>query len=350
MVPADSLIPTPLETLMRASFWHRNRGRVIAILALVAVVLGASLFFRDTVRSTEMAGWDELEDLKELGQLQAHVDLSGAVRGTSAEPYALYNNAYSSFLDQDLDEASALIARLESEFPDHVLNRNFEVSNLKRDIEAEQAWTATHSLPKNNPQPSDTNKVTLTTELGEVVLGLYPEHSPAASRSFLELLRTGGLQTGSFNESNPGSYVILSPPKPAPVSDNSEDDSEEAQTEEQEDADESDAEEKKDVPEPSALALGRVPDRNRLSHYKGAVSFRRRHPGTIDADSPPQIMICLEDSAGMDNQQIVFGTVLEGLELLQQVSTREREETGALLKEPLSIQAVAEGSGLAELK
>jgi len=368
MVSAKSVVPSPLETVMQARFWNRNRGRVIGLLALAAVVLGIALFWRERVRSAEMAGWEQLEDLSVPGQLRTHVDLSGPVQGTDAEPYAIYNNAYSAFLDHDLDEAAALVARLETEFPDHVVNKGTKVAELKQDIEAEQAWTATHSFPENNPQPSENNIVTIKTELGDVVIGLYPEQSPSATRSFLELARTGALQAGRFDEAYAGSLLILSLAGDEEQDTEKEELAAEGESEASEEANEDDSEQVGDhagdnavddageesdeetAAEPSPLALGRVPDRNHLSHYRGAVSFRRRSPAGVEADALPQIALYLADNPAMDRQQVVFGRVLEGLELLEQVATRVREKESVRLQEPLAVQEVIEGPGLVDLR
>ncbi|MFH0945145.1 MAG: peptidylprolyl isomerase [Planctomycetota bacterium] len=335
MVPAKPAVPSPLDALMGPTFWNRNRHRIFAGMALVAVVLAIFLFVQDTSRSREAAGWDEVEDLSALGQLRPHIDLTGSVKGTSAEPWALYNNAYSAFLDRNLDEAAQLMARLQAEFPDHELNRGSDVADLKADIDAEKAWTATNSLPEKNPQPSVNNVVTIATALGEVQIGLYPEQAPAATLAFLDLVRNRGLASGSFSEARPNSFIILSLPAPTgpelPSDESAEDDTEE-------------------TPDLDPLVYGKVPDRNYLSHFKGAVTFRLRHPSTVDEKSQPQIYICLADTPNMDYQQVVFGSVLKGLESLQQAATRPLKSDNTGLLEPLAITGITEAPGLAELK
>lgn len=336
MVPATPATTSRLDTIMGATFWNRNRNRIFAGMALAAVVLSIYLFVQDTGRTREAAGWDSVEDLSALGQLLPHIDLTGDVKGTSAEPWALYNNAYSAFLDRDLDEAAQLIARLQSEFPDHELNIRPLAAELKQDIDAEKAWLATHSLPEKNSQPSENNIVTISTNLEEVQIGLYPEQAPAATRAFLNLVRNGGLTSGSFAEGRPNAHLVLSLP-PISGPELPPDDSAEGE----------DAEE---APELDPLVYGRVPDRNFLSHFEGAVSFRRQLPGTVDVDGQPQIFICLADTPAMDSQQVVFGTVVKGLEVLKLVANRKQKADGSGLEEPLQITGITEAPGLAELK
>ena len=327
---------------LEADFWERNKARFLGLLVVAAVVIFGTLFFTEYQDAQAESAWSAVID-PETGSTVAHVDLD-AVAGSAAEPWALYQNARSAFIEKDLDEAEGFATRLQNEHGEHQLVRNGKVDGLLADIRAEKAWTSQHTAPENNPDVAEEKSVTINTSLGPVRIGLYPDEAPEAVKAFLGLVRDGGLAAGSFNEAQRESWIAFSS---LTVEEATAADEEESDDDENEGDDTS--EEDDEANEPSKLAQGIVGDRNSLSHYEGAVSFLRGAPGTLDADSPPRIAVYLNPTPYKTDSEVVFGRVMSGLDTLSQASTRETSE-GTKLKEPLGIQGIDEGTGLAGIK
>jgi len=333
-----------------ADFWERHKARLIGLLVVAAVLIFGKLFYTSYTDGQAESAWSAVVD-PETGATVAHVDLA-AVEGSAAEPWGLFQNARSAFVEKDLDEADAFASQLQNEHGDHSLVKSGKVDTLLSDIRAEAAWAASHSAEENNPEVSEDKSVTINTSLGPVRIGLYPDESPAAVKAFLELVREGGLAQGSFNEAQRESWIALSPICADKPSDEESDDGADDESEngdEEVETDDENGDEESEAKEPSKLAQGIISDRNSLSHFEGAVSFLRGTAATLDADAKPRIAIYLTDSGYKTDSEVVFGRVMSGLDTLSQASTREVDE-GTMLKEPLAVQGIDEGTGLAGIK
>lgn len=323
---------------LEASFWARNRGRCLGLVVAAAVVIFGLLFFQSHRQGKAAAAWSALVD--ETGATKAHIELGGDVVGTPSEPWALFQNARSAFVEKDFQEALSFASRLESDFGDHVLNRDGQVQKLVEDIRAEIAWSEKHPSSSQNPDVDDAHSVTVQTTLGAIKIGLYPDQAPEAVKAFLDLTRNGGLDKGSFSEAQREQWIAFAP-KPAADESGDEETPSDDEDETNETAEEGDA-------EPSKLAQGIVTDRNKLSHYAGSVSFLRGQPGAMKPNDAPRIAVYLVDTPYKDSQEVVFGRVLSGLETLSQASTRDVSE-GTKLEEPLEIQGIDLGTALSNL-
>ncbi|MFG0316405.1 MAG: peptidylprolyl isomerase, partial [Planctomycetota bacterium JB042] len=299
---------------IEADYWARNRSRYLGLLVAAAVLVFGVLFFQNYREAKAAEAWAALVD--EDGRAKAHIDVDGPVGGTPAEPWALFQNAHSAFVEKDLDDAEGYAARIGSDFPDHVLNRDGRVEKLLADIRAEKAWVAEHPIAEKNPDVDDAHSVTIQTSLGAVKIGLYPEHAPDAVAAFLDLVDQGGLASGSFHEAMREQWIAFS--------------AESGSDDEAGDGADDEAESEEEEVEPSKLAQGIVGDRNGLSHFAGAVSFLRGAPGSLKPDARPRIAVYLVDMPSKGGQEVVFGQVQSGLEILSQASTRDVEEGTAL--------------------
>ncbi len=314
---------------IEADYWARNRGRYLGLLVAAGVLVFGVLFFQNYREAKAAEAWAALVD--EDGRAKAHIDLDGPVGGTDAEPWALFQNAHSAFVEKDLDDAERYAARIGSDFPNHVLNQDGRVEKLLADIRAEKQWVGEHPFAEKNPDVDDAHSVTIQTSLGAVKIGLYPDRAPEAVAAFLDLVEQGGLASGSFNEAMREQWIAFSP--------------EAASDEDAEEDGEDEAESDDEGAEPSKLAQGIVSDRNSLSHFAGAVSFLRGAPGSLKPDAAPRVAVYLVDTPNKGGQEVVFGQVQSGLEILSQASTRDVEE-GTILAEPLAIQGIDVGTGL----
>lgn len=348
MTSSNSSTGSGWKAMISTGFWVGNQVRIIAVLTVVGVVIGLTLFLQNSARTTESAGWADLQEGGVFGTLKSEIDLSGPVQGTKAEPWAIYLNSRNAFRDKRLEEAARLAQKLQSEHPDFPLVASGKISQLADAIAKERSWNESSALPDENPKPSPDHFVTLETELGSVKIGLYVDQAPEACKAFLALVRDESLIAGGFDEAEEDSYVILSPPRPEKATED--DESDDPEHDHEEDGDSNASEDEDEEPEPSDLAKGVVPDRNQLSHFAGALSFFRAWETDLTPDSPPRIAIYVEDTAYKDDQEVVFGTVLEGVDLLKQVSTRPKVDDDSMLVEPLKVIRIEESAGAQRLK
>lgn len=339
-------------TLLSAGFWMKYRARLLGALLLGGIILVAALFFTHRSSSREADAWKEVYEFLGSRGSASEIQFEGTIKGSSAEPGALFLSAQRAFAEEDLDRAEEFVLRLREEFPDHFLNAPSQgeeprTAALLADIRAEKAWRSTNEMPEANPQPPEEHWVTLSTSLGEVRIGLYMKDAPVACREFLKLVREIRASGGAVDEVAAGTFVVLSAlaPTPAPPVEGAEepvaptegDSSAAAEQPEQETA------------EPSKIAQGIVPDRNLLSHYSGAISFRRSGSDLAVKSTGPRVAIYLTDSPWSDNSEVVFAQVLDGLEQMRQLSEREQDEDTGRLKEPLQITSVTESEALKDI-
>jgi cyclophilin family peptidyl-prolyl cis-trans isomerase len=228
--------------------------------------------------------------------------IAGQIEGSEAAPWALYIAASSAIGDRKYDEARAALAKLRAEYPDHpLLRETYQVSEaegplsvverMDRRVEALQAWVGSHPTLFQNPAPAaDAPRVRLKTDLGDIVVALDPERAPKHSEQFLKLVREGYYQGTKFHRLSPGKHVAGGDPTTR------EDDRSkwgqggtEVQTE----------------LEPSGLR-----------HFPGALSAVRNAGGSTTGAG---FLLVTGDSHELDTQNVVFGQIVEGLEIVRQI-------------------------------
>ncbi len=321
-----------IDQLMTPQFWSQQRNRVLGVSALI--IVGAVLwhFFSSRSEGTQAAGWEALWQPTAQSSIRSDVDVDGAVKGTSAEPWALFVRAQKAFEDKDFESAERFAQRLLADFPNHSRVRDGATQRLLDQIAGEKAFVSAHPPKLENPHPDANKSLTLTTELGEIRLGLYPDLAPTAVKTLLEATRAAGGSGWQIDEAQRDAFVVLSAPTTA-----------------------TEAAPKQGSTAPAGMTLppairGAVPDRNALSHFKGAVGIMRQ-PETLAAKDAPRfkIRISLRDEPYSDDNEVVLGTVAQGLELLQQASTRELKKGGRTLEKPVAVTKLVEGADLSAI-
>lgn len=324
-----------IDVVLEPSFWMKHRVTVIGVVVAGSILVLGIQFMKSRAQAGDTQGWSALAraDFPMQARRDA-IDLD-AVRGTTAEPWAIYQaalNAFAayrkSFAVSDLNAASARLAELESGFSTHQVVTDGLAKALRTDVEAEKAWTSTHPTVVANPQPADDQKITLVTDQGEVEIGLYPDAAPESVRAFLGMVRTA--DKASFAQGNAGYALTLTAELPA--------------VEGAEKADEKTAK-ADETPKPWGK------DRNTLTHLKGSVSFLRYNPFMDNKKRSINVHVCLMDEARRDTQQVVFGVVTKGLDVLEKIAAADKsEDNPSQLKTPVKIASVREAAGLATLK
>lgn len=327
--PAPS---TRIDVVLEPTFWVKHRVTVIGIVVAGAVLVLGIQFMKSRARAGDTKGWSALASPEFPMQARRdEIDLN-AVRGTTAEPWAMYQSALNKFSEyrkslntSDLESALTNVSELESKFSTHPVVTDGLSKSLRADIEAEKAWASSHPAPAGNPQPSDQNKVTIITEHGEIELGLYPDVAPSSVAAFLGMVRTA--DRASFAQGTAGYSVTLTAEHPEAPEDKDSD---------------SKAEEN---PKPWGK------DRNALTHVKGSISFMRYNPFYNNKKQSINVHFCLMDEARRDTQQVVFGVVTKGLDVLEKIAGGEQsEDQPGQFKSAVKVSSIRESAGLANIK
>lgn len=352
-----------MDDLMNVGFWDQHKNRLIGIGVISAILIAAVLFFREQAQGTQASAWEAMVD--ESGALRQSPDPADAeIASTDAEPWALWQSARTAWDEEDFAKAKGLLDDLQGRFADHPAAA--KAGAFAEDVRRQLSWKSEHPENTGLPDVPADRVISLDTGLGAVEIGLYLDEAPEACRAFLELIRAGGaLETATFLDGQPEQYIVLGVPTPdddetgeddadegedgvansdEDEAEEEEDDTEDDDEDGDEDGDEDDDEDDDEAKEPSDLAKGIVSDRNHLSHFEGAISFRRQF--STDADATPQIALYVADSPSEDRRQVVFGKVTAGLELLKEASKREKGESGLLFKEAVEVKSFTEGSAL----
>lgn len=228
--------------------------------------------------------------------------VAGQIRGSEAAPWALYIAASSALTDRKYEEARAALAKLRAEYPDHALVRETYqlnetegalsvVDRMDRRIEALHQWVGSHPTLFQNPVPAaEAPRVRLKTDLGDVVIALDPERAPKHSEQFLKLVREGYYQGTKFHRMAPGKYVAGGDPMTK--------------------------EEDRAKWGQGGTDVKTEVEASGLRHFPGAVSAVRV-PG--ESNTGANFLLITGDSHELDTQNVVFGQIVEGLEVVRQI-------------------------------
>ncbi len=329
-----SVPESSLDQWMGAEFWSRQRNRILGGVLLLVLVIVAWHFISSRSGATEGAGWEALWQPTQ-SPVRDDVDPSGAAKGTKAEPWALFVAARKALSDKQFDKSRELAQRLIREFPDNARVRDGGAQKLLDLATGEAQFIAAHPPRTQNPTIDAGKSLSLTTELGEVRIGLYVDQAPTASKALLEAIRASGATGWSIEEAVRDAYVVLAAPAPAAAADPKE----------------PAASAPDETKKPPASLRGIVTDRNGLSHFKGAVSILRQpEPGPKDPAVRMKVRIELRDDPYTDDAEVVCGGVTGGLELLQQASARETKKDGRSLAKAIPVTAITEGADLGAIR
>lgn len=305
-------------------------------LGTVVVATAAILLWENSKRTEESAHDQSWEKLLAVAQEDARMgvltgkpeDLEAVatqVKGSQAAPWALYIGATTAAKDHKYEEAKKLLQRLRAEYPTHSLvvdtfplddsgAKASLVAQLESRIDAQAAWRTTNAQLFRNPDPpADAPKVKINTDRGSIVVQLYPGLAPRHCENFLKLAREGFYNGIKFHRVVAGSLIQAGDQNTI----------------------------QGDV---ATWGLGGAPQRleleeNTLRHFPGFLSAYKK-PGEKQSNGS-QFMITVGDVHYLDTQQVVFGKVLEGMDVAHKI------EQGALAtgttdrpEDPATIQSM----------
>ncbi len=310
-----------------------ERNWKLATLALL-LIAGAVIFrqcSRETERAEHDSSWERLLNVASedpatgtlSGSAKDLLAIDAQVRGTPAGPWAAYIAATSALTKREFDAADAALDRLKNEYPDHVLvtkqfsfdgsaTKQTTVEYLRAKVAAQRAWSAQHAALFQNPElPADAPRVRLNTDRGAIVLGLYANLAPKHVENYLKLVREGYYTGTKFHRVIVGFMIQGGDPNTI----------------------------KGDV---ATWGQG-GPDykidfeANSLRHFAGVLSAAKQEGEEQSAGS--QFFITTGDANHLDGKHVVFGKVLEGMDVVTQI------EHGAVVpgtdrpEEPVTIQS-----------
>ncbi|MBL8858497.1 MAG: peptidylprolyl isomerase [Planctomycetes bacterium] len=302
--------------------------------ALAAIVVAGVLLYRQHARSTageaEAAQWTKLlgatsRDPRTGLMAGASADIAAVadqVKGSHAGPWALYLLATTAAKEGKFEDAKRALARLRQEYPTHSLvvdklptdtggARQSVLESLEGRIDAQAAWRAKNpGFFANPPLPEGAPRVRINTDRGSFVVGLYTDQAPLHCDNFLTLAREGAYNGIKVHRVVADSLVQAGDPNTL----------------------------NDDV---ATWGTGEVgvklePENNSLRHFVGALAAART-PGSKQS-SGSQFFISISENHAYDGDYVVYGTVVEGLDVLKQISQSpvvpetERPETPAVIQ------------------
>lgn len=302
--------------------------------ALLAAALTAFLLYqqhsRTSARELVASQWAKVLDVAKPdprwgmlsgkpGELMAIADL---VKGSQAGPWALYIAAGSAARDGQFEQAKQALVRLRQEYPTHPLvadrvasepsaPRQSLVESLEARLDSLSGWRAQNPSFFANPTlPAGAPRIKFNTDRGSFVLGLHSDLAPRHCENLLKLAREGAYNGIRFHRVKANALVQAGDPNTL----------------------------KEDT---AAWGTGEVGSKldaepNGLRHFAGTLAGART-PGSKQS-SGSQFFVNLADNHEYDGEYTVFGTVVEGLDILQQLSQvkvvdgTERPETPPVIQ------------------
>lgn len=156
---------------------------------------------------------------------------------------------------------------------------------------------ATQTLAQEAPRLAD-ERIVLRTDLGDLVLALYPEVAPRHCARILELARAGVYDGVHFHRVQPGFVAQLSSAEDRPIPLRPE---------------------QADLIQPLPL------EASALAHRAGVLSMARRTDEPDSAET--SFSILLGDAPHLDGQYTIFGRVEQGMEVLAAIAAVPTDES-----------------------
>ena len=289
--------------------------------ALVVLAIVAFIVVRDRRQNKETAARDD-----SWAKLNGRLDRDPATGLYKGEPSALA--ALATELKDTVAGASARLAEVETrvqvrdyagalgaldalarEHPAHpyvtgqyMIDGKSQtlVDSLRKSIESMKGFDESHAgLYANPPPAADAPKVRLTTDQGVIVVALYPELAPKHCENFLKLCREGFYSTTKFHRVVPNFMIQGGDPNSK-------------------------------AGEPATWGLGGpgykidAEPSDKLFHFAGVLAMAKTGGDTQSSGS--QFYITANAAHNLDGQYTVFGTVVEGMDIVKKINTSPVEQ------------------------
>jgi cyclophilin family peptidyl-prolyl cis-trans isomerase len=231
--------------------------------------------------------------------------LSTELKGSAAGASARMLEVHAKLDARDYTGAKAALSALKAEYPAHPWSSTafaFDeagdaktlAEHLDRVISERETWDPAHPDLWSNPPPAaDAPKVRITTDAGAFTVALYPAQAPKHVENFLKLCREGYYAGISFHKSEFESRIVGGDPN---------------------------------TKGSDAVTWGRGgpgygvdTEESALRNFAGALGMEKL-PGETQS-SGSQFYIVTKPMHRFDQQRVVFGTVIDGLDVVQKIAS-----------------------------
>jgi cyclophilin family peptidyl-prolyl cis-trans isomerase len=303
-----------------------RKNFIIGLVLIVLLIVAGWKFIAQQMSEREMKPWHAIfatstpwfAPPEELASLAA----SPEVKGTPAEPFALYWEALRRFENKDtagaIEKLGALqknpefskspLCSLELTDPEKPSVSTSVVARMIQEMQRLEQWGKTYPVPTANPPPTSPHAVSIATSRGTIVIALYEDVAPLSCAAFL---KTAPLLKDRFiGRASADAWLELGQ-----------------------------KEDGANVEAPDAQPPFPPYEQNKLSHFQGTVSYRQApfSKAPFFAD----LRIDLKTDFNEDGRSTVFGQVMQGIDVLMAISKDEHEtDAPTKLKSPVKIDDV----------
>jgi len=218
--PTAVTFATPENRTGLGPFVQRFWKLAALVVAAIVIAIIYVAYSRQEGKKVLASSWDALNRIahaSEVNPLAYEADagaiLAGepSVRGTQAGPWALWIAASQAADAGEWDKAVEAITLLKQQYPNHTLVTDKQpvgpdgtslslVDELLRRYESQKAWRAAHADMFANPEPpADSPKVRIKTDKGDIVVAFYAKEAPKHVENFLKLSKEGFYANTKFH-------------------------------------------------------------------------------------------------------------------------------------------------------
>jgi cyclophilin family peptidyl-prolyl cis-trans isomerase len=324
-----------IASLEDKSAFAQAVDRYWKVAVLLALALTAGILYSQRSKLTSEAAndqsWEKLmekvtRDPRTGAMIGNPSDLLGVadqIKGSQAGPWALYMAATLASSQGKYEEAQKYVAQLRQEYPTHSLVVDKLVSDpaspkmslveqLSTRIDAQVAWRVKNPTLFQNPElPADAPKVKINTDKGTIVVGLYKDLAPKHVENFLKLSREGFYTGVKFHRVVPGFMIQSGDPNTIQGA-------------------------------VETWGLGGPaekldPEPNNLKHFTGYLAAAKASGDPKSSGS--QFYITVADRHDLDGNYVVFGKVLEGMNVVRAIEQLKLVAGTERPEQPPTIQS-----------
>ncbi|MFT7669836.1 MAG: cyclophilin family peptidyl-prolyl cis-trans isomerase [Planctomycetota bacterium] len=331
--PTDVTLVAHEERSEFAEFVNKHWMKAV----LVALVGSAAILFNQWKASqadrVDDASWDSLMSVVDYDKYGGMIADPSLVDGMSAElsktmagPWALFLKARGYREEGHYDLAISTLAEVKAGYPEHPLvtdSRTYgeavtpltAIEYLTKVFAAEAKWhKEAPSLFANPDLPANAPKVRIQTDYGDIVVALYSDAAPLHAENFLKLAGEGYYNGLKFHRSNFGRQIESGDP-----------------TTKEEDSD--------------PMSWGKQGAEHSVENEDTGFS---NFAGSLVATSLPPaegsngslFAILASSSHYLDGNNVVFGKVVEGLDIVEEIAQLPADPTTQVPSEPATLQSM----------
>lgn len=328
---AVTLAPTREKSGLALTVERYWKLALLAAVAITAIILYRQ-YSSSTAEQANDQSWDKLLGVAKpdpmtgtlTGKPEDLLAIADQTRGSQAGPWALYLAATTASSQQQYEDAKRALERIRSEYPTHSLvtdkvsadaatEKKSLVDQMLGRVEANLAWRkANPSLFVNPDLPANAPRVRINTDKGAIVVGLYQDLAPKHVDNFLKLAREGFYAGHKFHRVIAGFMIQSGDPNSV-----------------------SGAVETWGQGGPG-YKLDR--EENTLKHFGGVLAAAKM--GGDVQSSGSQFYITVADAHQLDSDYVVFGKVLEGMEVAHQIEAGTNVPSTDRPEQPVTIQSM----------